>query len=603
MAFDDDLIRRVRESTDIVEIVNEYVSLKKRGRVNWFGLSPFVDEKTPSFSVHEERQIFHDFSSGEGGNVFTFIMKMEGISFPEAVRRLATRAHIEIEDERGAKPSGETDAIYHANELAAKYYRHHLLEGSGPDSQFAREYLEQRGITAELSEKFKLGLSPPEWDGFLSVARRRKHKDFILEKAGLIRRSERTGNYYDYFRGRLMFPILNAGSQVVGFGGRILRDDPEKREPKYINTQETPVYHKGRLVYGLAQARGAIRQQGTAVFVEGYTDVIAMHGGGFDHTVAGLGTALTSDQASLVKRFARKVILLYDSDAAGNIAANRGADVLAGSGLDVRVALMPTGDDPDTLIRDQGADAMTTTLEAAMPLVDFKIDYFRRQGALDTPQGKAEAARAILDTLTRIDDEITRQMAMKDAAIKLGVEERVLARELQRTSNRSSGRARAVREEEKKPLSGDEKLLRDMLRVLVHHPDRRSEVFAFFRSADLGDHRLRPVFEALEAAHIEGHPITEADLYDRFAEQDHLIKFIGSILNKTAPDEGDFVGRIIEDAPAVFRMREIERELAELRQRGQQGTSTDDDLRRRQQLRMELVELKKKRAQIEKPYK
>jgi len=527
-------------------------------------------------------------------------MKMEGITFPEAVRRLAERSNIPMEEDR-KQGTGETDAIYRANELADKFYRHHLLEGSGADSQYAREYLEQRGVTAELSEKFKLGLSPPDWDSFLSVARRRKHKDFILEKAGLIRRSERTSGYYDYFRGRLMFPILNAGGHVVGFGGRILRDDPEKKQPKYINTQETPVYHKGRLVYGLSQARGAIRQQGTAVFVEGYTDVIAMHDGGFDNTVAGLGTALTSDQAALVKRFARKVILLYDSDAAGNIAANRGADLLAGSGLDVRVALLPAGEDPDTMVKNQGADAMEQTLESAMPLVDFKIDYFRRQGALETPQGRAEAARAILDTLSRIDDEIIRQMAMKDAAIKLGVEERVLARELQSSRNKASGKARSVREEERKPVSGDEKLLRDMLRVIVHHPKRASEVFGFFRSAELGEHRLRPVFELLEAAHIEGHEVNEADLYDRFAEQDHLVKFIGSILNKTAPDEGEFVESIIQNAPDVFRMRAIEAELEELKHARQNGEDGDENLRSRQVLRMELVELKKKRAQIEKP--
>jgi DNA primase len=600
MPFDDELIRRVRESTDIVEIISEYVSLKKRGRANWFGLSPFVDEKTPSFSVHDERQIFHDFSSGEGGNVFTFLMKMEGVTFPEAVNRLAERAGIQLEENR-KQGSGETDAIYRANELAAKFYRHHLLEGKGADSQFTRDYLEKRGITPELSEKFKIGLSAPDWDSFLAVARRRKHKDFILEKAGLARRSERTDGHYDYFRGRLMFPIFNAGGRVVGFGGRILRDDPEKKQPKYINTQETPVYHKGRLVYGLTQARGAIRQQGTAVFVEGYTDVIGMHGGGFDHTVAGLGTALTSDQAALVKRFARKIILLYDSDAAGNIAANRGADVLAGVGLDVRIALLPAGEDPDSMIKNHGSDAMEKTLDSAMPLVDFKIEYFRRQGALETPQGRAEAARAILDTLTKIDDEITRQMAMKDAAIKLGVEERVLARELQSARRKSSGKARSIREEEKKPVSGDEKLLRDMLRVIVHHPNRASEVFSFFRSTELGDHRLRPVFEMLEAAHIEGQKVTEADLYDRFAEQDHLVKMIGAVLNKTAPDEDEFVESIIQHAPDVFRMREIETELDELRQRGLAGDSNDEDLRRRQELRLELVDLKKKRAQIEKP--
>ncbi|MBS1261489.1 MAG: DNA primase [Calditrichaeota bacterium] len=600
MPIDDDLIRRVRDASDIVEIVSEYVSLKKRGRVNWFGLSPFVDEKTPSFSVHEERQIFHDFSSGEGGNVFTFLMKMEGITFPEAVRRLADRAGIKVEEKRGPG-AGETDEIYRANELAAKFYRHHLVEGAGADSIAAREYLERRGISREIAEKFRLGLAPAEWDSLLKLARRRKHRDHVLVKAGLVRRSEKTGGHYDWFRGRLMFPIFNAGGRVVGFGGRIMEEDAENPQPKYINTPETPVYHKGRLLYGLAQARGAIRQQGAGVFVEGYTDVLAMHEAGFDHAVAGLGTALTSEQAALVKRFAKRAVLLYDADAAGNIAANRGADVLAGSGLDVRIALLPPGEDPDSLLKSEGPDAMQAALVGAMPLVDFKLDYFRRRGALETPQGRSEAARAIIDTLIRIEDEITRQLALHDAAEKLGVEEKLLARELAREKRKSSGRARAVREEEKAPATGDEKMLRDLLRVLVHHPERRGDVFSFLRSGELGDHRLRPVFETIEAAHIEGREIREADLYDRFAEQDHLVRLIGSTLNQAPPDDAEFVEAVLAGAPDVLRMRAIEHELAEIRERLQKGESGPDDLRRRQQLIGERQAIKNRRARLTGP--
>ncbi|GBE29276.1 DNA primase [bacterium BMS3Bbin04] len=243
---------------------------------------------------------------------------------------------------------------------------------------------------------------------------------------------------------------------------------------------------------------------------------------------------------------------------------------------------------------------MQEVLDSALPLVDFKIEYFRRQGSLETPQGKADAARAILDTLSRIDDAITAQMAVKDAAEKLGVDEKVLGNELRRMMQKSSGRARAVREEEKKPTGVFERLLLDLFRILVLYPDYRSEIFEYFRSSDLGDHRLRPVFEKLEAAHIEGNPITEADIYDRFAEQDHLARYIGAVLNKRTVDDELAVRNIIDHAPKELRIHAIEQEMQALKKRD----PNVEDLKARsrgQELRRELFELKKSRAHIENP--
>jgi DNA primase len=563
MPIPEETIRRVREATDIVEIVSEYVTLKKRGRANYFGLSPFKDEKTPSFSVHSERQIFHDFSSGEGGNVFTFLMRVEGVTFPEAVRMLAERANIPI-DEKDEKKRGETEELYRANELALKFYRYRLTDLEGDDISFAREYLERRGITGDIAEKFKIGLAPSEWGEFLGVARRRKLSDDTLIKAGLARRSEQ-GRVYDWFRGRLMFPIFNASGKVVAFGGRILKDDPDRPQPKYINTQETPIYHKGRLLYGIPQARDAMRQENQAILVEGYTDCIGMHLGGFTNTIAGLGTALTPEQAMLIRRFAHRVTMVYDADTAGDLAAFRGADILIGKGLEAYVALLPAGEDPDSLIREKGSEAMKEVLDSAKPLVDFKLDFFRRRGQLNTPQGRSEATRSLLETVTQIEDTITQQFVLHDVAEKLGVDEAMLHSELA-ASQRPAFRAKQVRvaPEEAAP-KGHEEMLQSLLWVLLHKQEKRSEIFSSFHSNDLEDNAMRRLFEIVEIAHIEGEEFDEADLYDAIEGSPRLSKILSNILGNTRPFDEEQVENIVYTVPRYLTREALRREIEEVK--------------------------------------
>ncbi len=589
MPIPEDTIREIRESSDIVEIVSEYVSLAKKGSANYFGVCPFHDEKTPSFSVHTTRQTYHCFGCGEGGNVFNFLMKIEGLEFPDAVRRLAERTGIAIKDEKG-RPQNNNDAIYQVNELAAKYFRYHLTDQKGEDVDFTRKYLADRGITEEIAETFRIGLAPTEWDSLLKIAARRNYSPDTLIKAGLARKSD-GGKIYDWFRERLMFPILNPGGRVVAFGGRILKEDPDRPQPKYINTSETPVYHKGQLLYGLPQARDMIRQENTAILVEGYTDLIAMHGGGFTNTVAGLGTALTPDQAKLIKRFAGKVIVLYDSDTAGDMAAFRGADILVGANLEVRVALMPVGDDPDTLIRQKGSEAMKEVLDKAESLVDFKINHFKRKGKLDTPQSLSEATHALLETIREIDDPITRQFALHDVAEKLGINERTLISELSKIRKSTTGRSTATQNVNSEPASYYAEMLSNLLWVLVQRPEHRSEIFSFVSSSDIGDHPLRPAFQMIENAHIMGDKIAEADLYNTLGnERPDVVRQLGVILNRPDPDSEKYVNTIVEDAPVVLRRQAIKSEITAIKEQSKAGQG-EGLTQRLLDLKKELIEL------------
>ncbi len=572
MAISEETIRQVRESTDIVEVISEYVSLRKRGASNFFGLCPFHEEKTPSFSVSSDRQIYRCFGCGKGGNVFTFLMEMERISFIDAVRRLAEQAGIRLENDKQPTVSINED-LYRANELANDYFRYYLSKVENEETHFARNYLCERGIDEEIEVRFELGLSPNLWDGLIISASKRGVKPEVLERAGLVIRRE-GGGWYDRFRGRLMFPIRNAGRKVIGFGARILyKTSDDENAPKYVNSPETPIYQKGYTLYGIPQARDAMRQESCAILVEGYTDLIALHRVGLKHSVATLGTALTSHQAALIKRFANRVIILYDADQAGRDAAFRGADIMVGTGLETFVALLPPGEDPDTLANKGGRDALEKVLDSAQALVDFKIDHFRKLGRLATPQGKTEATRALIETLRRISDPITRQYMMHEAAEKLGVDERVLGLELHRLSA-SEGRGAAIQSSSPLKLSGFDQLLADLLWVLLHHPQYYEEVFTQFHPSDLGNHPLRPAFDRLEEVKIEQKQMTEADLYDALGDQSEMLLLLNQVVNRPEPDNPQYILEIVQKTPLYLKRMQLKKDIAEMKEamkRGKKG--------------------------------
>ncbi len=389
-------IEKIRNSVDIVDVIGEYVQLKKQGR-NLTGLCPFHGENTPSFSVSPEKQLYHCFGCGAGGNAFSFIMAIEGYEFIDSVKHLASRVNIdlpELEQNEKAKVSSDLTAMISGNELAAKLYHHLLLNTEqGKD---ALDYLLKRGFTQESINQFSIGYAPDSWDTLTQFLQRRNVPLNYMEQIGLLSKREFDGKLFDRFRNRVMFPIWNKDGKVIGFGGRVLGNE----QPKYLNSSESKLFNKSQILYGLHMARPEIRKKNEAVLFEGYVDVIAAWNAGVRNAVATLGTAITNEQAKLMRRNAETVIVCYDSDSAGLKATYRAIQVLEESNCFVKVAKLPEGYDPDEFIQKNGPERFRTeVIAASLTTMAFKMIYLRRGRNL---QNEAERMQYIEDVLTEI---------------------------------------------------------------------------------------------------------------------------------------------------------------------------------------------------------
>ncbi|HUI11177.1 MAG TPA: DNA primase [Bacteroidota bacterium] len=433
MRIADDTIEEVRRASDIVDVISQYVRLKKRGK-NYTGLCPFHQEKTPSFSVSPEKQMYHCFGCGVGGNVYTFVMEHDKLSFVEAVRALADRAGIAIPEEGGGD-SAENEALYAACRTAGLYYYETLVQST--EGKLALEYFRHRGFSDATIRKFGLGYSRNAWDGLFAHVAGQKLDAGDFERAGLLLKRD-DGSYYDRFRGRAMFPLFTPSGRPNGFGARKMREDDPLG--KYINSPETPIFVKSRHLYGLWQSKEAIRANERAILVEGYADLISVFQAGVENVVASSGTALTEEQIRLVGRYAGAITLVYDADSAGSKATMRGVDLIIEHGLDVNVATLPEGEDPDSFVRKEGGDAFRARVDAAVSFLDFKASAFRDQGLLATPEGKTRAVRSIVETIARMSDEIKRNFYIKSLAERYGLYESVLFRELESIIGRERSR-------------------------------------------------------------------------------------------------------------------------------------------------------------------
>ena len=409
-----DTIEQVRQATDIIQIIGEYVRLKRRGRDYW-APCPFHQEKTPSFKVSPDKQFYHCFGCGKGGNVFSFLMEHEAMSFVEAVKFLAHRANIVIQETRDDQRRDSLDRLNYAHEVAVEYF-HKLLF----DSRYAmvlRDYLrDKRGINDESIETFKLGLSAETWDGLLKYAARKDLTPDELVQAGLALKHEQKGSYYDRFRQRLMIPIFNMSQRPIAFGGRTLK----KGEPaKYVNSPETPLYNKSYVLYGLNFARDFIREKNAVYVVEGYFDLISLYQHGIRNVVASSGTAFTPYQARLLARFAEDVYLFFDADSAGRRAALRSVEFLFDAGLEVKIVSAPPGEDPDSLVRTQGPEAVEQARAAALPYIDFRVRAEDLENAGIIAREKLTKELAAL--AFKIGDPTRRALFIQDASAKLNV--------------------------------------------------------------------------------------------------------------------------------------------------------------------------------------
>lgn len=419
-------INEVRERTDIVELVSQYVSLKRSG-ANHMGLCPFHSEKSPSFSVHAGRQFYHCFGCGVGGDVFSFLMKVEGLAFPDAIRRLAERAGVELE-ERQLSPAEEQrqqqrERLYRVNQFATEYFHRLLMEQ--PQGEPARQYLKQRGYGRKAASEFQLGYAADAWEGLTGHLQQQGINAEDARTLGLIRPGKRERGDYDLFRGRLLFPIADLSGRVVAFGGRVLDDS----KPKYINSPESPIYHKGRVLFGLYQARQAMRQSGEVILVEGYFDQLALCRAGFPQVVATCGTALTSDHARLLKRYVQKVLLLFDQDAAGRQATFKAMAVLQEEGLPTAVIELPSGDDPDSFVLQQGGKAFQQRLEQARPAMDLFMETLLGKAGPGVAE-RVRAAETIIERIGGLASELEQDLYLKDLAERSGIDLQLLRRKL-----------------------------------------------------------------------------------------------------------------------------------------------------------------------------
>ena len=461
----DDWVERVRAATDIVELIGERVPLRRVGR-NFMGRCPFHDEKTPSFSVNAERQFYHCFSCKVGGDVFKFVQETEKVGFLEAVELLSRRAGIPV-PERRAGERGKRAALLEALDAAATAYEQWL--GDPELGAAARTYLERRGIARETQRAFRLGLAPAGWEGLVGRLRGR-YSDEVLIEARLAGRKEGGRSTFDWFRNRLMVPLVTPGGAVVGFGARAFGDE----QPKYLNSPESPVYHKGQFLFALEQARKAAKPEGEMVVVEGYFDAIAMHQAGVQNTVATSGTALTADHARTLRRMVRGVALTYDGDAAGQQAMLRSLGVLLAEGLDVVVVDLPAGDDPDSLVRRDGADGWGRVHDAAYDAVEFVHRHVRRTATGGDPRERA--LHVVVRLLAGVTDPIRHRLLVERSSQVFGLSEAVIARAARLSAKGADRAPEPVSIAVKAQREAATRMDRDLLLGLWHAQDLLAEV-------------------------------------------------------------------------------------------------------------------------------
>jgi DNA primase len=446
-------IDEVKSRVDIIDVVGDFITLKRSGQ-NYKALSPFTNEKTASFYVVPAKGIFKDFSSGKGGDAITFVMEHEGMTYLEAIRYLAKKYGVEVKEEAGTQQDlasqSEREGLYIVMNFAKECYRDLLFKNEEGKS-IGLSYFRERGFNDRIIEKFELGYSLNQWDHLIKTAVSKGYSEAMLEKSGLMIRKE-DGKKYDRFRGRVIFPVHNLSGKVIAFGARIL--SKEKDQPKYINSPETEIYHKSHVLYGLFQSKNAIRREEFCYLVEGYTDVISLHQADIENVVASSGTALTEDQIKLMRRFAENVTVLYDGDAAGIKAAVRGIDLVLKGGLNVRIVLLPDGEDPDSFSKKMGSTELKKYLkEHTQDFISFKIGLYSKEASHD-PIRKAEAIREIVSSIAVIPDPIKRSVYIQETSNLLKIAEPVLFTELNKIliSERNKKVQEHARDEIREPV-------------------------------------------------------------------------------------------------------------------------------------------------------
>ena len=540
----EDRIEEIRNRVNIVDLVSEYITLKKAGR-NYIGSCPFHKEKTPSFTVNAEKQIYHCFGCGEGGNAFSFLMKINQMTFPEAVRHLAGKLGValpsrEFTPEEKSRQD-QREGLLRVNHVAAAYYARTLRSPAGTRG---RAYLEKRGLKPEIVETFRLGYAPEGWRNLRDHLQREKVVMKQAEQAGLLV-ARKDGDFYDRFRGRLMFPIEDINGNVVAFGGRIIGEG----EPKYLNSPESGVYTKGRNLYGLFRAKNSIRKDEPLIIVEGYFDLLALWNCGITNVAATLGTALTREHVDLIKRYTGAVAVTFDTDAGGKAALERSLSLFLERGLRARAVVLPDGKDPDEFVTKHGREAFLEEIARARAFVDYYIDEIVGHGR--NIDDRRNAWKAALPFIAGIADPVERDQFIRRVSERLGVDEALVRREVSR--HQPNARVQEEISAPRRAAVGIDRVELALIQMMVETPSRiddvvRENVLSFFLSDTLKD-----LGETLLASRRSGQTIRLAELIDRIDNRAIRDVLLESTVSAGSP-EGAVGERLFDDT--VRRVKE-----------------------------------------------
>ena len=577
----DEIIAQVIDRCDIVEIISSYVPLKKAGQ-NFKGPCPFHHEKTPSFVVNPVKQIFHCFGCGVGGNIIGFIMKQDRLEFPEAVRILAKKVNVVIPETRGGnvQETNIRQLIFKINELAAEYFHRNLLSDKSRPAKEARAYLKKRKIELKTVEQFQLGFASDQWDGLIEYLRSKKINLGLMEKAGLILPRDKGQGYYDRFRNRIIFPILDTQAHYRAFGARALESGSEKARvtAKYINSPETPVYVKGHHLYGFHLAKQAIGQEDFVIIVEGYIDCIMPYQAGVANIVASLGTALTVEQIRLLHRYTKNVVMLFDMDPAGESAMLRSFDTLIEEGMNVKVATLAEGHDPDSFICKYGVKAFREKINEAQALFDYKLNILMKRYDVKAIESKARISGEMLQTVDKFNNAVLRAEYLKRLAQALTVPESALLIELKKVRQMTGEKKNFGKISAPKTAVADQ--LRvvegDILKLLL---DEESFIEATMREispSDFQDKKIREVISKIFDLFDQGKEVNGANLINSFEDQDmqHMISQIMAKENIFSGDKkkihNDYINRMKKDR-VKMQMKELQGQISEAERQGRQS--------------------------------
>ncbi|MCU0665992.1 MAG: DNA primase [Candidatus Omnitrophica bacterium] len=566
----DQILDDILSRTDIVELISGYIPLKKAGR-NFKANCPFHHEKTPSFVVSPDKQIYHCFGCGESGNAFKFLMQHERIDFIEAVEALARKAGVVLpEPKDNDKTYSISGLIYKANELAAQFYHDHL--DSQALAQEARNYLSKRMVKRETAKLFKLGFSSDKWDGLLNYLRQKDISISTIEKAGLIiKRSN--GGYYDRFRSRIIFPVFDTRSRIIAFGGRAF-ENTEKESAKYINSPETPVYTKGNHLYGLNFTKDAICETNYAIVVEGYLDLIIPYQEGIRNIVASLGTAFTANQASLLKRYTQNVVMVYDADKAGQMATLRNLDIFIEEGMNVRVASLEQGSDPDSFVRKYGPGKFLEAINSAKNLFDYKLNALELQYGEDTPEAKTKVINEIFPTLKKFKNSILCAEYLKKLAEHFNINEQHLYEEFKKSKAVLDDRQAAVSHTAKTmtEVHPTEKML---LKLMLQETALIENICNHIGPDDFMDKRVSRIVEILFEAFKQGKEIHPNRLFKNL-EDKQMLEFVCScaLADEAGPDNRN---EIVDGCIQMLKSKRKMQLMRHLQEEMQQAEKNNDD--------------------------